>query len=87
MSIEDLKARYAEPQTNGTPMETESQGSETEGKYYTSSIDLSYFIFFSYLIIFSFSASLECPSHTKKTGSNHGIERLWNDNQSCLIYA
>lgn len=65
MSIEDLKARYAEPQTNGTPMETESQGSETEGKYYTSSIDLKYFIL---LYLYSLSSS-------QKAGS-HGIEIL-----------
>lgn len=44
MSIEDLKARYAEPQTNGTPMETESQGSETEGKYYTTVVILFFYI-------------------------------------------
>lgn len=60
MSIEDLKARYAEPQTNGTPMETESQGSETEGKYYTSSMDLNNFIL---LHLYSVSSSLKARSH------------------------
>lgn len=60
MSIEDLKARYAEPQTNGTPMETESQGSETEGKYYTS-----YFILLHLYSVFS-----------SQKAKSHGIEIL-----------
>lgn len=32
MEIDELKAKYANLPTNGTPMDTESQTSETTGK-------------------------------------------------------